>query len=116
VANDAALFSVGLFCVLVVSVAVYLISVVKLLSRLRQRYPTVYESLGSPSLFTNNSPRNNLKLLGWLYRRDYSDLGDIDTERSADRVRFMLLVTIGAMVTLLMAYIVFGVSIYGAAV
>ena len=115
-AHEAALFSVALFSVLVLGVAVYLVSLVRLISQLRQRHPTVYESLGSPSLFMNNSPRNNLLLLGWLYRRDYSDLGDVDTVRSADRVRLLLLATIGAMVALLVAYIVFGVSIYGSAV
>ena len=80
--NAAALFSAVLFSLVVVSVGVYLVLVVRLLTRLRDNHQALYESLGSPSLFANNSPRNNLRFLGWLYRRDYSDLSDAATVKS----------------------------------
>jgi hypothetical protein len=46
----------------------------------------VFEALGNPSLILNNSISNNLKVLGWLWGKDYEELGDPDTERLADSV------------------------------
>jgi hypothetical protein len=116
VSSVVALFFVILFGLVAVGIVIYLVLIVRLLARLRVSHPAAYEALGSPSLFINNTPRNNLALLGWLYRRDYSALGDVVTVRSADTVRTLLLAIMGSFVALLVAYAVFGVSIHGAAV
>lgn len=47
-----------------------------LLRMLRLEHPTIWESLGRPSLIANNSPQNSLATLRFLFKGDYEDLDD----------------------------------------
>jgi hypothetical protein len=74
--SSLAIVFIGIAGVLFVATIVYLILIARLLGLLRDRFPQLYESLGSPSLILNNTPKNNILLLGWLWRRDFSSLSD----------------------------------------
>jgi hypothetical protein len=65
-----------LFGLLLVMVAIWFALILWLFKRLRLRHPSVFESLGSPSLFWNNSPRNNLRFLGFLFGSEPRQLQD----------------------------------------
>jgi hypothetical protein len=56
--------------------------------RLRIRHAAIYETIGSPSLFWNNSPRNNFLFLKFLYRLNWRVSGD----RTLVRVCWSMLV------------------------
>jgi len=58
---------------------------------LRERHPAVWESLGEPSLFLNNSIANSLAVLRFLWRKDYEALNDPDF---AERARVLRLYNI----------------------
>jgi hypothetical protein len=63
----------GLFLAMV---AIWFALILWLFRRLRLRHPSVFESLGSPSLFWNNSPRNNFRFLRFLVGSEPSQLQD----------------------------------------
>ena len=48
----------------------------KFLVLLRRRHPEVWEKLGSPTLFLNNSIKSNLRTLAFLKNRQYVELND----------------------------------------
>jgi hypothetical protein len=59
------------------------------LGLLKDKHPDVWTSLGSPTLFLNNSPKNNIAVLRFLRRREYLRVGDAElTRRSIQLWRF----------------------------
>ena len=57
------------------------------LRRLRREHPEVWESLGRPTLIMNNSPRNSLASLKYLFTAQYRDLPDQRFVRYCDLLR-----------------------------
>jgi len=102
---------VVLFVALAIGIVVYLIQLVRLLGLLRNRHLQVFESLGSPSLFFNNSPRNNMLVLGWLWRREFEGLGDAQTISQFKAVRFLLLACLSGFIALLVIFVTMGILI-----
>jgi hypothetical protein len=102
---------VVLFAALVIGIVVYLIQMARLLGRLGERHPQVYESLGRPSLFLNNTPRNNLLVLGWLWRGDFEGLGDTDTISRCRSVRTLLVACLCGFVCLLVLFLAMSVLV-----
>lgn len=66
---------------------VYLGMVGRLFRRMKTRHKSVHESLGSPLLFANNTPRNNLRFLRWLWARGFESLEDAGSVALAALVR-----------------------------
>jgi hypothetical protein len=62
------------------------------LRRLRREYPEVWESLGRPTLIINNSPRNSLASLKYLFAAQYRELPDDGFVRYCDFLRMFDLV------------------------
>lgn len=87
----AALLLVVLFTVQVLGTVAYLLLIRRLFGRLERDHVVVYASLGSPSLFLNNSIQNNVRVLQWLWRKEFEELGDSTTVASARVVRTLLL-------------------------
>jgi hypothetical protein len=52
-------------------------------SYLRRRHPDVWDSLGSPGLIRNNSLRETLLFLKFLFRREYLKVNDVRLHRLA---------------------------------
>ena len=100
---------IALIVVQVIGTVAYLVQVVELFARLRKNCPAVYESLGSPSLVFNNTPKNNMLFLGWLWRRDFDVVGDADTAHKAAVVRVMLLALLSNMALLFVTFATFGI-------
>lgn len=66
---------------------VYLVNVGRLFRRIETQHRSVHESLGSPLLFANNTPRNNVLFLRWLWAQGFESLRDADTVALAALVR-----------------------------
>jgi hypothetical protein len=86
----------------------YLLLIASLFRRLKASHTTVWESLGSPSLIMNNSPRNNLRVLRWLWAKGYLDLGDSETVDLAGTVRTLLLALLGNFAILVLLILAMG--------
>jgi hypothetical protein len=86
----AALLLVVLFAVQAVGTVTYLLLIGRLFSRLEREHVVLYELLGSPSLFLNNSIQNNTRVLRWLWRKKFAELSDSTTVASARVVRTLL--------------------------
>ncbi len=82
---------VALFFAQAIGAVAYLIQTARLRGLLQQRHPQVWKSLGSPTLFFSNSPRNGMSVLDWLWRREYEGLGDAQTISLCKTVRLLLL-------------------------
>jgi hypothetical protein len=64
------------FAVLWSMLLVWLYLLYWLFRRLRCKHPTCYEAIGSPSLFWNNSMRNNWLFMKFLWSPSALELGD----------------------------------------
>lgn len=107
----AALLLVVLFAVQVVGTVTYLLLIGRLFRKLEGKHVAVYESLGSPSLFLNNSIQNNVLVLRWLWRKEFEGLGDTATVASAKVVRALLLALSVSFAALLFVFFGFGAAI-----
>jgi hypothetical protein len=64
------------FAVLFAMVAVWFVLISWLFRRLRDHHASTYEAMGSPSLFWNNSMRNNWLFMKFLFGSQWRELGD----------------------------------------
>ena len=53
------------------------------LNQLRTKHGEVWKDLGSPTLFSNNTVANSLRVMGFLWRFEYHALGDARLTRCA---------------------------------
>jgi hypothetical protein len=83
---------VPLFGLLLVMVSAWLILCSWLFHRLRARHPSTYESMGSPTLFWNNSVRNNWLFGRFLFTSQWRELDDPAVSRMVPLMRFLLVV------------------------
>lgn len=65
-----------LFSLLMAMVVVWFGLILWTFRRLRTKHPETYEAIGSPSLFWNNSMRNNWMFLKFLYGSEWLRLSD----------------------------------------
>jgi hypothetical protein len=68
--------SIALFFTLFGMAFVWFALVFWFFRRLRLRHPAAYEAIGSPTLFWNNSMRNNWLFLKFLYTSSWRTLAD----------------------------------------
>ncbi len=72
----------AIWLAMMIDVLAYLIFVNFLFRYLRRNHWAVWESLGSPSFFWNNSPRNGFLFVSWLLGRNYRLLNDKTAEKA----------------------------------
>jgi len=76
----------ALWVTMMLSVGAALLLVHDFLRNLKHNHPTRWHELGEPSLFLNNSLRNNFLVLQFLFRKEYLHLKDHIVEEKAERV------------------------------
>ena len=59
----------------------------RLIRMLRERHERVYESLGRPTLFLNNSVSNGARLMAFLWRGRFKETSDRELIQCASRLR-----------------------------
>jgi hypothetical protein len=109
----AASIFLALLAVQPIGTVVYLCLIRQLFVRIEERHTDTWRALGEPSLFLNNTIRNNFRVLGWLWRKDYSSLGIPDDVRLAARVRQLYVLLMIMFGILLVSFLAFGFSIHG---
>lgn len=102
-----ALAFIVLFVIQFIGTVIYLVQLARLLRRLESNHKAVHESLGSPSLVLNNTPRNNLLVLGWIWRREFGTIDDSKTIALARLVRMLFLVLACSFVAMLLLFVTF---------
>jgi hypothetical protein len=65
-----------LFGAMMIMVVVWFVLITRLFNLLKTRHPVTYEKLGSPSLFYNNSIKNNHLFLKFLFKNEFKILSD----------------------------------------
>jgi len=90
-ANTIAIAFIALAIVQLVCTLVYLVKTGQLLHRLEAQHPEVHEAIGRPLLIANNTPRNNVLFIRWLWRRDFETLQNTESIALARLVRLLLL-------------------------
>ena len=108
--NVVGILLIAVFAVQVIGTVVYLAQVGRLLRRLESKHQAVHESLGSPMVILNNRPRNNMLVLGWLWRREFESLDDAGTVELARSVRTMLLCLAAGFGIVLLLFVVLQAS------
>jgi hypothetical protein len=90
--SDGLTFSfVVLLALVFIGSLVFVVLKIRLLSLLRVRFPHVYESLGSPETWPNNTTRSEILVLRWLWRNDFSSLGEAPAIAQCAKVRASLI-------------------------
>ncbi|MFZ1980351.1 MAG: hypothetical protein WAU61_03530 [Smithella sp.] len=64
------------FCSLIVLVIIGYAMHNNFLNILKEKYPAIWSSLGSPTLFANNTPQNGLAVQKYIFKKDYKTLDD----------------------------------------
>ena len=103
---------VALFAAQIVGTVTYLFLVGRLFGRLEKEHAVVHESLGSPSLFLNNSIQNNARFLRWLWRKEFEELDDPESVASARVVRTLLITLSVNFAALLLVFFGSGVAFH----
>lgn len=67
---------VVIFPILGIMVAIWFMQVSKLFKYLKEKHPKEYDAMGAPTLFMNNTPRNNIAFLRFIQGVRPSQLGD----------------------------------------
>ena len=80
----------------------------QLTTRLKQRYPETWQQLGSPSLFTGNSPATTAKVTSFVFGGRYRDLNDERITQLAGRWKLVYIVFICAL-----AFLAYEILRYG---
>ena len=88
-----------------VLVIVYLGKVHAFFKYLRNHLPEAWRQLGEPGLFTNNTPSNNSKLIGFLYGNGFEALPDAEAVARARTIKRLL--TTGFLIFPVMIVLVF---------
>ena len=78
------------FTVLFTAILVWFALAARLFRLLREDHSEVYESLGSPTLFLNNSIKNNWLSLRFLIAGNFRELGDERVTRLCGFMRIFL--------------------------
>jgi hypothetical protein len=78
--------------------------------RLRIRHPATYDAIGSPSLFWNNSIRNNWLFAKFLFQGTWKALGDRQLFVVARVMQFLFIAYFVVFIGLFVALNIFGVN------
>ena len=93
------------FVIVGICILAWLVMCVRLFTILRTRHPQIYESLGKPSLFMNNSVQNNIATLRFLLGRHFAGLNDIPLKKLCSFMRILFFVNLALFVLLFVAII-----------
>ena len=89
----------------------FLVNAGRLLQRLEDRHKLVHESMGSPSLIMNNTPRNNVLFLRWIWNRDFRTLDDPKSMALASFVRTLLVSLLFGLAVLIALFVAVTVTL-----
>lgn len=106
---------ISLSAVQALGTAIYLVLITRLFSQLRAQHPDVYETLGRPSMILNNTIGNNVRVVRWLWRKDFLSLSDAHTVASARRIRTLLITLYANFAVLMLAFFVLQAGFYAEA-
>ena len=103
--EDIPAILIAVWAILLVMVLIWFGAVTWLFRRLRNHHQATYESLGSPTLFWNNSPRNNWLFAKFLFGSQWKLLDDPILNIVCPLMRVFLCVYLVAFLILLVAFI-----------
>ncbi|HEV3298548.1 MAG TPA: hypothetical protein VG055_02865 [Planctomycetaceae bacterium] len=103
--EDIPAILIAVWAILLVMVLIWFGAVTWLFRRLRNHHQATYESLGSPTLFWNNSPRNNWLFAKFLFGSQWKLLDDPVLNIVCPLMRAFLCVYLVAFLILLVAFI-----------
>jgi hypothetical protein len=96
---------------LVIGTIAYWVNAGRLLRRLMERHKSVHESLGSPLLIMNNTPRNNVLFFRWIWSSDFEALEDSGSVKLANLVRSLLVWLLVGFAVLVVLFVAFSVTL-----
>ena len=80
-------FAPVIFFVFLISFIVSYAMMAQLHRVLRERHPAIYDSLGQPTLFWNNSPKNSFAVLGFILSGRFRETHDVEVIRICRFIR-----------------------------
>lgn len=82
----------GLFFILTIAVVIGFSLHWRMLEAMKARHTKLWESLGKPTFFRNNSISNSISVQGFLWKKKYLDLNDPVFIKQCDRFRYFQII------------------------
>ncbi|MAT71787.1 MAG: hypothetical protein CMJ58_19945 [Planctomycetaceae bacterium] len=98
------------FAILLISTGVWFALVASLFRQLRDRHPETFVELGSPALFRNNTPANNLRLLKFLFSSASKRLNDARIAHMVQILRVYLILHLAGLTAFVVAFLTRGIA------
>ena len=92
----------GTWSITAVVVLLYVVQAQRTLRHLRVHHPSKWRELGELSLFLNNSMRNSSLFVGFLLRKRYLELNDIQLSRECRTLTILFWITMSLFFILLL--------------
>ena len=73
---------------------------------LRERHPAIYDSLGQPTLFWDNSPKNSFAVLGFIFSGRFRETHDVEVIRICRFIRAFNYIYLAFFVGVVIAFFV----------
>jgi len=95
------------FVVSAINVILYFLSLRRLFDLLKNKYPEKYKELGEPSLWWNNSPRNTIRIVAFIFSKDSIFSSDRELSITKNFALLFLCVGIGIFIFLMVQFVLF---------
>jgi hypothetical protein len=102
----ATIFSI-LFAIWAADGAVLLALTFWMFRRLREKHALTYETIGSPTLFWNNSPRNQWLLVKFIFGTQWQELDDSAVARVCRFMRVFLIFYVAGFLAIVVMMLIF---------
>ncbi len=79
------------FALLIAGLVLWFMLVSQYLSYLREKHSTTFKSIGSPHLFLNNTPRNNINFFKYVWSEQCNGTHDLQLIKMTRTLRFIFI-------------------------
>ena len=87
IAKIAAVVFIALILIMLIMLPVWFLLLSRVLNYLKEKHSEIWSSLGSPGLIKNNTVSSNLLLMGFLGKKEYEKVGDVELENKYSVLR-----------------------------
>lgn len=99
------------FFIDIIVTGLYFLFLIRIFNLLKKNYPDKYKELGEPSLWWNNSPRNGVRVLRFLFSKDPIFSTDEELLKSKRFALFLLYAAMTIFVVLIILFFLFYLSL-----
>lgn len=102
------LFVAGGFLTMAIMVPIWFVQISKLFKYLDAHHPNEYDAMGKPTLFLNNTPKNNIAFLRFILGSRNTDLDDAHLSKWCHRLKIFFYIYLSVFFSVIIIGFSFG--------